>query len=368
MEAEVIEEEIKDKLRLLQNSYEKKIYDQNQLLNISKALNSNLNLYSLLESIIDICLTKSLGMQVGIFLVPEVDQKDLVLYRHSVGFYVNNHNLYVVPKKSYLYLLLEKLQIPMLLSNLIEEYYIKKNKAIDHEIILLLALNKDLIIIPMYYQSKMNGIIIIGLYEENIEISIYNSEVMYLRNLSSIASIAVHNAYLYKLATIDMMTKLHIHHYFKMMLTELFDDANQKFCLILTDIDHFKKFNDNHGHQVGDVVLKQVASVLLTQCRETDLKCRYGGEEFVIILYNAKLLEAQITAEKIRKKVEELTVKNPFTKEKETSQNELKVTISLGVAEYSNNLDSTPDDLIKRCDVALYRAKDKGRNRVEISS
>lgn len=124
------------------------------------------------------------------------------------------------------------------------------------------------------------------------------------------------------------------------------------FTLLLLDIDHFKKFNDTHGHQVGDEVLRHVAKMLKQQCRDMDLPCRYGGEEFAVILPATEVAGACISAERIRKAIEESVTK--------CEGKSLTVTTSLGLAEVV--LNDTPTLIIKRADEALYKSKAAGRN------
>ena len=124
------------------------------------------------------------------------------------------------------------------------------------------------------------------------------------------------------------------------------------FTLLLLDIDHFKKFNDTHGHLVGDEVLRQVAKVLKAQSRDMDLPCRYGGEEFAVILPATKVDGACILAERIRKAIEDSVTK--------CDGKTLKVTTSLGVAEVVIN--DNPGRVIKRSDEGLYKSKEAGRN------
>ena len=129
--------------------------------------------------------------------------------------------------------------------------------------------------------------------------------------------------------------------------------------LIMIDIDHFKSFNDAYGHLGGDDCLKRVATALLASLRASDFVSRYGGEEFVCILPEADEESALITAERIHRNVELLhlphcgSLVSPF------------VTISLGVATLMPSHDFVPDYLIEMADQMLYRAKDKGRNRIE---
>jgi diguanylate cyclase len=122
--------------------------------------------------------------------------------------------------------------------------------------------------------------------------------------------------------------------------------------LVLLDIDFFKKFNDTHGHQVGDEVLRQVAKVLKAQSRDMDLPCRYGGEEFGVILPATDAASACKVAERIRAAVEESTTV--------CDGKSLKVTCSLGVSEFRPGVDV--DQLIRRADEALYASKKAGRN------
>ncbi len=124
------------------------------------------------------------------------------------------------------------------------------------------------------------------------------------------------------------------------------------FSLILIDIDHFKKFNDTHGHQVGDEVLRHVAQNLVLQCREMDRPCRYGGEEFAVVLPATQLTAARFVAERIRRAIEQSVTKCDSKK--------LKVTASVGLAGVQPHDDS--NRLIRRADEALYASKKAGRN------
>lgn len=127
----------------------------------------------------------------------------------------------------------------------------------------------------------------------------------------------------------------------------------EPFSIILGDIDRFKKVNDKHGHLVGDEVLKMISRLLKNNLRQVDILARWGGEEFIVLLPETAGNEAVKTAEKLRK-----LVKN--------SQNDYRVflTMSFGVAEYL--LGDSVDSLLKKADLALYKAKGKGRNRVEM--
>lgn len=128
-------------------------------------------------------------------------------------------------------------------------------------------------------------------------------------------------------------------------------------CLLMTDIDKFKAFNDTHGHLVGDQVIKVVAKTIAHSIRDTDFAARYGGEEFAVLFPNTRLKDALLIAEKIRNAVRGKDIQN-----RRTNENLGKVTISIGVSEFA--LGETIDDFIARADSALYLAKQKGRDRV----
>ncbi len=164
----------------------------------------------------------------------------------------------------------------------------------------------------------------------------------------------------YKLATTDGLTELYNHRYFQEQMqrfTSHSDRYDTVFSLIIIDIDFFKKFNDNFGHQSGDAVLRQVAFTLKKNVRATDIVCRYGGEEMSIILPNTKNEEAVAIANKLCTIIG--TKKCKLANGKESN-----VTISLGVSTYGEEDGLTPTELIASADKRLYHAKENGRNRV----
>ncbi|HEY2539267.1 MAG TPA: sensor domain-containing diguanylate cyclase [Stellaceae bacterium] len=136
--------------------------------------------------------------------------------------------------------------------------------------------------------------------------------------------------------------------------------AAQNVSILSLDIDHFKKFNDNHGHDAGDTVLRAVANCLDSLFRSDDVACRFGGEEFVVLLPGADIAAAVARAEQLRAKIEGLVVRY-------VDKNLPRVTVSIGVASFPEAGDA-PQSVLKAADEALYRAKEGGRNRVEISA
>lgn len=175
-------------------------------------------------------------------------------------------------------------------------------------------------------------------------------------------AIAIHNAHLYAMAVTDGLTGLYVRRYFDLRMEEEFDQARRygrRFSLALLDVDHFKRFNDEHGHQTGDRVLRDIAALLRANTRRSDICCRYGGEEMAVVLPETGLNEAAILATKLCARIREHEL------EKDETQR-LRVTASIGVAEFREDW-TGPGDMVAAADAALYRAKELGRNRVELA-
>jgi two-component system cell cycle response regulator len=163
-----------------------------------------------------------------------------------------------------------------------------------------------------------------------------------------------------ELAVTDQLTGLHNRHYMNGQLKALVTRAakgGDPVGALLIDIDHFKQINDNFGHDVGDEVLREFAVRLASNVRAIDLPCRYGGEEFVIVMPDTSLASAERIAERIRLHV----AGSPFRVA--GGKEVLTVTISIGVAATLGETD-TPEALLKRADGAVYEAKAAGRNKV----
>ncbi|MFP4502257.1 MAG: diguanylate cyclase [Candidatus Hydrogenedentota bacterium] len=175
-------------------------------------------------------------------------------------------------------------------------------------------------------------------------------------------ALAINNAKLYAMAVTDGLTGLYVRRYFDLRMQEEFDQAlryARGFSLLMFDIDHFKKFNDTHGHQTGDAVLRQFAALLRENTRRADICCRYGGEEMSVILPETPCDDAAALAEKLRS----LIAQHTFIGAEEQG---LHVTASIGVAAYTQGQKQF-EAMVQAADAALYRAKEAGRNRVELA-
>ncbi|QIR14614.1 GGDEF domain-containing protein [Shewanella aestuarii] len=165
-----------------------------------------------------------------------------------------------------------------------------------------------------------------------------------------------------KVAMTDELTSLNnrrAYESFAYNQLKLFEDNQVECCLMLIDIDHFKKFNDTYGHLIGDKVLSYVALALKNAVKGDDFVARYGGEEFIIMLPNTQLDDAVSIAEKIRQRIAE----KQLTIGKEVKQSLGLITVSIGIAAFRTGDDI--DTLLARADEQMYLAKSSGRNCVK---
>lgn len=162
-------------------------------------------------------------------------------------------------------------------------------------------------------------------------------------------------------ATTDALTGIANRKHFDIQLKEYTDDCarnGEPLSLLMMDVDFFKKFNDEYGHQIGDMVLRLVARTIAECVRGRDFVARYGGEEFVVLLPRTGLEGAFAVAENIRN-----TVASKRLARKSTGESLGMVTLSFGVAQFKPG--ETLEDFVTRADTGLYKAKKRGRNRVE---
>ena len=204
-------------------------------------------------------------------------------------------------------------------------------------------LNKD-ILGALYIDSRSNN----KIYSDN--------DLIYAEHLAYISAMALENAFLYEKAIKDNLTDLYSKNFFMIRLNEEFKRANRfnlKLLLMLIDIDNFKYINDKLGHLTGDKALKLIASKLRENIRSYDIIARFGGDEFIILFPELALSESKIIANKII---------DTINKEKFLPEQDYTLTISIGIACYPLENVSKPEELIERADIALYKAKEKGKN------
>lgn len=184
-----------------------------------------------------------------------------------------------------------------------------------------------------------------------------NSPCRYLQELTNLRA---ENSLLREQVRTDALTGLYNFRFFSDTLPlemERSRRSHQALSLILLDVDHFKKFNDTWGHEIGNQALMLVANLITLTIRKLDYACRFGGEEFVILLPNTDLCDAKNVAERLRDSIQN----TPLVKDGRS----FPLTASLGVDEFHSNHNETPQEFIKRVDGLLYEAKNNGRNCVK---
>ena len=219
---------------------------------------------------------------------------------------------------------------------------------------------RSLLCMPLVTGSDAERDVIGLLYlEHDLATGLFTEERF--NTLEIIAMSAAGRLELSRKASFDGLTGLFNHEYFQNILDKEFAACRrykQELGLLLIDIDHFKQFNDTWGHQVGDLVLREVAQLLKLNSRECDVVARYGGEEMVVIMPSTSMPFVRDVAERMREMIQNHEVIH--------EGNVLRVTISTGLSMYDENT-ATKDELILRADEALYTSKREGRNRLTIS-
>jgi len=215
------------------------------------------------------------------------------------------------------------------------------------------------LITPMTYENECLGVICVGGISRRP-----SDHKRMIKMVADLGSLAVFNHTLYtsfqSMANSDQLTKLSTKRYLLLRLGEEINKAEQgnlPLSVFIFDIDHFKKYNDTHGHLAGDEVLRIVGQLIRQEVREGDTAARYGGEEFVVILPNTTKENGLVMAEKLR----QVIASHPFPNA--TTQPLGKVTISGGVATLGHD-GRTTNELLGAADQALYLSKERGRNRV----
>ena len=214
---------------------------------------------------------------------------------------------------------------------------------------------RSLMCVPLI--AKQNGDIIGTVYVDNRSVgNIFSKEdLTLLESFATLAGMAIENAHLYELAIMDELTKCYVRRYFEQRVREEFSRAERQgspLALLMIDVDQFKDVNDRYGHPLGDTVLKEVTTTIKRNLRTYDLLARLGGDEFAIILPEVTFQDAYRVAEKIRVACSQLMFPGVQS----------KITISIGIACYPLHHVNNVESLLKKADVALYKAKQLGRN------
>jgi len=219
----------------------------------------------------------------------------------------------------------------------------------------------ELIIMPLRAKDTVNGLIL----ADNIftKKPITNEDIRIFTMLADQAGLAIENSHLYEIVVhkshTDSITGLWNHRFFQETLAEELKRAqknNYPVSLAIIDIDNFKQLNDTYGHQHGDLILKELAQIFRDSSREIDYICRYGGEEFAIILIGTRKNQVFDIADRLRVRIEQSRFPGP------NHPQELNITVSIGLSTFPDDA-TTKEDLIALADKAMYIAKFSGKNK-----
>lgn len=340
--------------------YEKKIYDLEQMLDISRSFNREIELNKLLEAIKYMCMAQMHVLSVDIFIRDSMEDASILTLASRGGEHEDGKK-YTIPVGHPLIKELFKERLAMTAENL------KRRVAPNVRTPVMDAL-KPTLLVPIIDKNNPVGVILLGERiafgddGEGGESAAYSDyEKSQVMSIATLAAVAISNASLVEKSSTDMMTRLKLKYYFFNVLNDRLCEAMDRkhtLSVLMFDIDHFKKFNDTYGHECGDYVLITVASLIKKCLRDSDLASRYGGEEFTVLLDNTGKGEAMLIAERIRATIDKEKFK--------FGEQELHVTISGGVATFDTLLNpcSEAKALVDQADQGLYMSKHNGRNGV----
>ncbi len=273
--------------------------------------------------------------------------------------------------QSSLYETLKKLKIPLVAENnlLASAFYNGSPLHIRKELIdeylndplLKIFKTSELVVMPLKAKDKVNGLIIAdNLFTQK---PITGDDLKIFMMLANQAGLAIENSQLYELVVhrshTDSLTNVWNHGFFQHTLSlevEKSRSHHLSLCLLMIDIDNFKKLNDTWGHQNGDILLLELATILKESSREIDYVCRYGGEEFAIILTQTTKEQGFVIAERIRERI----AQHQFPKY--PNFKDLRFSVSIGLASFPQDA-QIKEELIAKADKAMYIAKFGGKNR-----
>jgi len=338
--------EMVDSLMETQSKLTRSIRDVSTLLNVAKELNFSLDIEGIGSVILYSSREHINASSAVLFLL--LNEEDTNLYFNLSTGYADKIDISFDIKSKFCNYLIS--------SKKVERISSIRAKCDDLENIEKLDKLNCEICMPLVVKEKLSGILIIG--PSKTYLSYQDSDLEFLSALMNISTVALENFYLHTMSITDGLTKAYLRRYFIFRLGEEIKRIKRYgggISLLMIDLDYFKKVNDTYGHQAGDKVLIEFVEIIKGISRATDLIARYGGEEFAIIAMETSSEGAKIFAERIRTIVE----KHLF----DIGNMKINITVSIGIASFPRDAE-TMQDLIKKADDALYRAKNSGRNQV----
>ncbi len=337
----------------LRKNLEEKFRKLEVLYNIGKELREKVSIDVLLNAIVEIIRSVFEIDNVAVLLKDK--DNNLKIYAASFGYetdFVKGKTISITKGEGITGLAAKERRIIISNDTKTDPRYVDGNKKTRSEMA-----------VPLIHKEKLLGVLDL---ESNVKNRFTEDDKKILEAVADEISVAIENALLYEklkeLAEKDELTGLYNYRAFRKELDREISRGlryNKKFSLVMFDIDYFKDYNDNNGHDMGNVVLHKVGAILRKATRKTDFPARFGGEEFIIILPETGKGGAFVFAERIRATIENERFPG------EEKQPGGKLTVSGGVAEFPLDGD-TAEKIIKAVDIAAYKAKNNGRNRIEI--
>ncbi len=381
----------------LKNQLDRAQRDLQMLYDISIAMRSTLELQSILYIILtSVTAHYGLGFNRAILFLVDPHKRNLIpemaigpdslKHAQEIWQYIENQNHLLDDlieenistqnrQPSTLFKQISDLKIPLVTDKrnlLADVYHSGEPKHLDESVIkaylkdpLLEKFKTDeLVVMPLKARDRVKGIIVAD--NRFTKDPITDESLRMFTMLANQAGLAIENSQLYEKikhkSYTDSLTDVYNHGFFQDQLSTEIEKAtenDQPLCLLMLDLDNFKKLNDEFGHQTGDQTLIKIADILKHSAREMDYICRYGGEEFVVILTNTDKDDAFTIAERIRENVASCRVKD--------LPDNHSVTVSIGIAGFPEDAQSK-SELIESADRAMYVAKFSGKNRTCLHS
>lgn len=337
-------------------AFERQLSDSNQLLEIAKRLYSIFDFPTLIEALLYICMYQMHVSGAAVYIHKSFHSDFFVLEEGCNALCLDQPVFYSIPAAHPIIDCLNKTDVPYTLDELSVRFEnsepLQQFKAL-----------KTSLIVPMRQRTTLNGILLLG---ERVGQGVYplydKDEKEHIMSIASLAANAINIVTLIEMSTVDVMTRLKLKHYFCTVLTDKLEVStaeNLPLSLVMIDVDCFKNVNDTYGHIYGDSILQQVSKIIFEAIRGQDMAGRYGGDEFIVMLYNTDKNAAFLVAERIRRAVEEHCF--------ECRGIQTRLTVSLGLSVFvPGTAGITVRDLIDQADRALYESKRRGKNRISV--
>jgi len=336
--------------------YPEKFHLRLRLPELSKEVASSRTLLELVSQILD-QLSRLLHMQNAVFLIADEAHKKFSVIKTSGNLSSQNLEREIIfSANEPVMAQIARNKKPITLQELYRQLEIHSNPKLE-------KLNAD-IILPFHLQENLVAVLFLGGEEEKSKLSREDRDLLAI--FCNQVAAMVENAHLFQTATYDDLTGLYRRHVFERVVAREIERSRRfkhPLVVAMIDIDHFKKINDSYGHAAGDILLKNIAFLISRNIRNIDCLARYGGEEFVLLLPETGIKPGLGISEKLRKIVEERSFSL------KDGESHCRITISIGLAYWQGTGKAgTVEELLAAADQALYRAKNRGRNRVEVLS